>query len=154
MQAYYSATYWASISSADLLVSAACFRSYGSKVGRIVTGSLPLVVVGSHGSNDVSFAVGLLEDGYYACLVYVLSDSGVGAYVMLLLGHAGCGASILVGLSYIYFRFIYTYKVDCNSATSVYSCSTVLTSFVCCAVCGGNSIYSTHLVLLRIFSIL
>jgi hypothetical protein len=128
--ANYSYTYCASISSADSLVSAACFRSCGPKVGWIVTDSLPLVVVGSHGSNEVSFMVGLLEDGYYVCLVYVLSDRGIGAYVLIRLCCAGCGARIVVGLSYINCRLIYTSNVVCNSATSVCSCSTASTNLV------------------------
>jgi hypothetical protein len=102
----------------------------------------------------VSFVVCLLADGYYVCVVYSLSDYGVGAHVMVFFCTSGCIARVPVVSSCVYFDLINTSNVVCSSATSDYSYSIAATSLVCCGACGGTSIYSIHLVLLRWFSIL
>ena len=89
----------------------------------------------------------LLADGCYVCVVYVLSDYGVGAHVMVFFCSSGCGARVPVVPSCGYFKLINTYSGVCSSASSDYNFSIATKILVCCGADGGTSIYSTHILL-------
>jgi hypothetical protein len=119
-----------------------------------VASSLPLVVVGGRLSTRMSVTVGLLDEGYWVCVVCILSDVGVGSYVVGIFYYSGCGARIIVVPSCCSLSLMNTYSVVCRSSTSVYNLSIAATNFVCCAVYGGISSFSRQLALYLALSIL
>ena len=81
----------------------------------------------------MSFLVCLLVDGYcvFVCIFYMLSDFGVGAFVMVFNCGSSCGVGVPIIPSCGYFRLMNTYNVVCKSATSIYNYSIASTILVC-----------------------